>query len=162
LTELYIYDSYVGDAGASAIADALDRGALLRLDNLSLFFNTDIGDAGLVALAPALWRRPALEQLCLSDNPLGDDGLAALVAPPVAPPPPTGTPAGELRQLKRLNLENTNITGAGCNTLAHALVSGALPALEELELHRIPASGAAKAAVRAARANLVVGADAIS
>ena len=72
---------HVGDAGASALAAALDRGALPRLEVLGLG-NAAIGDAALVALAPALRRRPALKSLCLGGNPFGDEGLAALVAPP--------------------------------------------------------------------------------
>ena len=55
---------HVGDAGASALAAALDRGALPRLEVLDLG-DAAIGDAGLVALAPALRRRPALRRLCL-------------------------------------------------------------------------------------------------
>ena len=142
----------MGDAGASALAAALGKGALPRLKNLQLF-NAAIGDAGLVALAPALRRRPALDMLNLGRNPLGDEGLAALVAPPPpagAPPPPTGG----LTKLKELYLERAQITDAGCATLAAALESGALPALEGLYLHGIPASAAAKAAVYAARASL--------
>ena len=61
---------------------------------------------------------------------------------------------GGLAKLKHLNLSRTQITDAGCATLAAALDSGALPALETLHLHGIPASVAAKAAVYAARANL--------
>ena len=57
-------------------------------------------------------------------------------------------------KLKTLFLERTHITDAGCATLAAALDSGALPALEKLYLYDIPASSAAKAAVYAARANL--------
>ena len=130
----------------------MGRGALPRLKILTLG-NTAIGDAGLVALAPALRRRPALEGLSLESNPLGDEGLAALVAPPPAAgvPPPT---TGGLAKLNWLNLINTQITDAGCATLAAALDSGALPALKELYLDGIPASAAAKAAVYAARANL--------
>ena len=60
-------------------------------------------------------------------------------------------------KLKRLNLDYTQITDAGCATLAAALDSGALPALEELFLDSIPASAAAKAAVYAARPNLKSG-----
>ena len=56
--------------------------------------------------------------------------------------------------LKVLDLDNTQITDAGCATLAAALDSGALPALEKLYLYHIPARAAAKAAVYAARANL--------
>ena len=146
----------VGDAGASALAAALDRGALPRLKRLSLGGRRislgerrDMGDAGLVALAPALRRRPALEGLELGDNPFGDEGLAALVAPPPqAGAPPTTT--GGLTKLKLLELGGTQIADAGCATLAAARDSGALPALEYLSLFGIHASPAAKAAVRRA------------
>ena len=53
-----------------------------------------------------------------------------------------------------LYLNRTQVTDAGCATLAAALASGALPALEYLQLGSIPASAAAEAAVYAARANL--------
>ena len=148
VTVLLIADMHVGDAGASALAAALGQGALPRLKTLYLD-HAAIGDAGLVALAPALRRRPALESLSLLDSPIGDEGLAALVAPP----PPAGAPTtttGGLTKLKFLNLELTQITDAGCATLAAALDSGALPALEQLFLDDIPASAAAKAAVREA------------
>ena len=131
----------VGDAGASALAAALDRGALHRLKVLALS-NAAIGDAGLAALAPALRRRPALEQLYLDSNPFSDKALAALVAPP----PPAGTlppPAGGLKKLWMLWLCGTQVTDAGCATLVAALGSGALPALDTLKLEDIPASGAA-------------------
>ena len=139
---------HVGDAGASALAAALGRGALPQLKELYLG-NAGIGDAGLVALAPALRRRPALERLILWGNPLGDEGIAALVAPPtpaVAPSPPTGG----LAKLKELDLEHTYVSDAGCAALAAALDGGAMPALGCLELGGIPASAAAKAAVQAA------------
>jgi len=149
VTQLVIIGMHVGDAGAYALASALDRGALPRLESLRLVYAA-IGDAALAALAPALRRRPALERLSLFGNPFSD-GLAALVAPP---PPAAGTPppaAGGLKKLKRLNLGDTQITDAACATLAAALDSGALPALEELQLyegiHGIPASDAAVDAV---------------
>ena len=141
---------HVGDAGASALAAALDRGALPQLKILALT-STGIGDAGLVALAPALWRMPALAGLGLIGNPFGDEGLAALLAPP----PPAGTPplpAGGLKKLKALDLRYTEITDAGCAALAAALDSGALPALVQLDLDHILASAAAKDAVREALA----------
>jgi len=146
VTNLAILGGYmhVGDAGASAIAAALDRGALPRLQCLDLM-NVAIGDAGLAALAPALRRRLALDILCLIGNPFGDEGLAALVAPP--PPAATGTPpppVGGLENLHTLDLRYTQITDAGCATLVAALDSGALPALVHLELAGIDAlSGAA-------------------
>ena len=145
VTLLRLGDMHVGDAGASALAAALGRGALSRLKHLHLH-RAAIGDAGLVALAPALRRLPALEHLYLAGNPLGDEGIAALVAPPPragAPPPTTGG----LATFNWLNLWDTRITDAGCATLASALNSGALPALLECELEGIPARAAARAAV---------------
>ena len=109
-----------------------------------------IGDAALAALAPALRRRPALTSLAFVDNPFGDEGLAALVAPPPAGTPPR--PTGGLKKLELLDLRGTQITDAGCATLVAVLNSGALPALKDLELEDIPASDAAIAAVCAALA----------
>eukprot|EP00964_Phaeocystis_antarctica_P128317 scaffold92091_cov69-Phaeocystis_antarctica.AAC.1 len=145
LTTLIASCMHVGDAGASALGAALGRGALPRLKSLTLQAAA-IGDAGLVALAPALWGLPALEELGLQHNPLSDEGLAALVAPP----PPAGAlspPAGGLAKLKRLNLGFTQVSEAGCAALSSALNSGTLPALGHLHLKGVPASAAAKAAV---------------
>ena len=145
VASLIINRMYMGDAGASAIAAALDRGAMPRLKGLVLV-GAAIGDAGLAALAPALRRRPALERLSLGDNPFGDEGLAALVAPP----PPAGMPprpAVGLKKLEVLSLSRTQVTDAGCATLAAAIKSGALPAPWSFCLSGIPASAAAKEAV---------------
>jgi len=151
LTSLSLGFMHVGDAGASALAAALGRGAMPRL--MSLFLHSAaIGDAALAALAPALRRRPALEHLSLMFNPVGDEGLAALVAPPPplagAPPPP----AGGLKELRSLGLSGTQITDAGCAALVEALDSGALPALRNLDLDGVPASAVAKEAAQAALA----------
>jgi len=150
---LEICDMHVGEAGAWALAAALDRGAMPRLKGLFLV-NDNIGDAALAALAPALRRRPALQYLNLCYNPFGDEGLAALVAPP---PPPAGSllqPAGGLKKLLELDLEDTQVTDAGCAAFAAALHGGTLPALVRVDLDGIPASDAAKAAVYEARTNL--------
>ena len=147
LASFSIGSMHVGDAGASALAAALGRGALPRLKTLALN-SAAIGDAGLVALAPALRRRPALESLVLYDNPLGDEGLAALVAPPLpaGAPPPTGV----LGKLKVLDLDGTQVSDTGCAALVTALNSGALTGLRHLYLKGTPASAAAKAAVHEA------------
>jgi len=147
VTLLSLFCTHVSDAGASALAAALGRGALPRLKTLMLP-NTAIGDAGLVALAPALRRRPALEHLHLRSNQFGDEGLAALVAPPPQPAGAPPTTTGGLTKLKTLELGFTQIAEAGCAALASALESGALQALEHLFLEGIPASDAAKAAVQ--------------
>ena len=153
LTHLDFYSAHVGEAGASALAAALGRGALPRLEELDLC-STAIGDAGLLALAPALRRLPALEWLWLSGNPIGDEGLAALVAPP----PAAGAlspPTGGLAKLKLLGLDHTQISDAGCGTLAAAIDSDALPAFQNISFYGIPASAAAKAAVKEALAALI-------
>jgi len=154
VTQLWLGNVCVGDAGASALAAALDRGALPRLKLLFLRY-TAIGDAGMVALAPALQRRPALELLVLAGNPFGDEGLAALVgSPPADAPPPQ---AEVLAKLWFLNLRDTQITDDGCAHLASRVRSGALPALKVVYLGDIPASVAAKDAVQEARHGLRVG-----
>jgi len=148
VTSLRLSRMEVGYAGASALALALDRGALPRLKSLGLT-HAAIGDAGLVALAPALRRRPALEVLDLENNPFGEEGLAALVAPlPTAGAPPPTT--GVMAKLMSLDLSFTSITDAGCAALASTLDSGALPVLESLYLVGTPASAAAKSTVRRA------------
>jgi len=148
VTTFYLVNVCVGDAGASALAAALDRGALQRVKELSLH-NAAIGDAGVVALAPALRRLPALERLHLPRNPFGDEGLAALVAPPPADAPPQQAEA-----LAQLHVHDTQITDDGCAHLASRLRSGALPALERLNLYGISASNAALDAVYKARPGL--------
>ena len=136
---------HVGVAGASALAAALDRGALSQLKCLALR-SARICDAALVALAPALRRRPALEELDLCANPFGGRGLAALLQ--AALPPSTGG----LKKLKELHLLYTRITDTWCAHLAAVLDCHALPTLEVLNLHGTRASDAAKEAVNAALA----------
>ena len=59
-------------------------------------------------------------------------------------------PTGGLAKLKELYLDRTQITDVGCATLLAALDSGALPALQYLNLDDIPASAAAISAVQEA------------
>ena len=153
LTSLNLNSTHVGDAGALALAAAMGRGAMPRLKTLYVNY-TSIGDVGLVALAPALLRRP-MECIDFAGSKFGDEGIAALVAPP---PPPAGAsppPTGVLTKLKLLYLGCTKVADAGCAALASALDSGALPALEGLNLYDIHASDAAKATVRRAGLRVV-------
>ena len=143
-----------GSGGSEVLAECHPTLALGRSSKHAFHrASAAIGDAGLVALAPALRRRPALTCLHLSSNLFGDEGLAALVAPPPRAGAPPTTTAG-LKQLKLLDLASTQVTDAGCAILAAALKSGALPALKKLFLSGIPASAAAQAAVCDARAAL--------
>jgi len=150
VTALVLDFMHVGDDGASALAAALGRGAMPRLKSLVLR-GTRIGDAGVVALAPALRRLPALEHLDLCYNSFGDEGLAALAAPPAAAGalrPPAGDVLTRLKKLEVGGNMGAGITDAGCATLAEAIDSGILPVLEEVLLKHIRASDASRAAVQ--------------
>ena len=169
LNLLHLSNTQITNAGCAALVDALDRNTLPALQVLNLKRVPASAEAKeavreamhrsifvmLSALAPALRRRPALERLGLSSNRFGDEGLAALVAPPPADAPPPQAEA--LAQLNKLYLNNTQITDDGCAQLASRLRSGALPALKDLRLDGIPASGAAVEAVYEAHADAVHG-----
>ena len=150
VTTLKIFGMHVGDTGASALATALGQRALPRLKNLVLC-HTAIGDAGLVALAPELRRRHALDKLTLLGNKFGDEGLVALVAPPLLAGAPTPTTEG-LAELTVLYLRGAQITDAGCATLTASLDNGAMPALKRLYLYDSSASDAAIGGVHGALA----------
>ena len=86
---------------------------------------------------------------------IGDEGLAALVAPP----PPAGAPplpTGGLKKLVLLDLDRTQVSDAGCAALAAALISGKLPALKGTYLASTPASATAKEDVQSALATCEV------
>ena len=126
----------IGEAGASALGAALGRGALPRLQELGLG-NNGLGCAGLIALAPGLRAHPQLKKLYFFFNGIGDDGVAALVAPG----------EGVLPSLETLDLERNQVTDAGCAALVAARSSGAMSSLKIIELESNPASAAARAAL---------------
>ena len=136
------------DAGMMFLAPTLHRphGMLSRID-LSV---NSFGDKGLIALAPALRQLPALKSLNLGNNRFGDEGLAALVPPPALPVGALPPPSGVLTKLTELDLSHTQVSDAGCATLAIAIGSGALPEKLSISLAGTPASTAAKAAVQEA------------
>ena len=87
-----------------------------------------------MALAPALRRLPALRTLTLSENPFGDEGLAALVAPP----PPAGAlppPSRGLTKLVTLDLSFTQITDASCAVLVAAIENRSLDVVDEIKMY---------------------------
>ena len=97
-------------AGTTALAAALSRGALPKLEMLFLGGNK-IDDQGLIALAAPLRKRPHLTTLDIGVNQIGDEGVAALVAPG----------EGVLPKLELLDLEGNKLTDKGCASLAAAL-----------------------------------------
>ena len=75
LTILGLNSNQIGNAGASALADALRVNTSLTELNL---YNNQIGDAGATALADALKLNTSLTTLNLNSNQIGDDGASAL------------------------------------------------------------------------------------
>ena len=71
----------IGDAGLTALAKAVESGALAKCTYISLAGN-QIGDAGLSAFAGALSSGvlASLEKLYLYSNAIGDDGMSALAS----------------------------------------------------------------------------------
>jgi len=124
--------SDMDEAGAASLAAALGRGAIPRLSDLLLECNP-IKDAGLVALAPQLRQRPLFADLRLEGCQIGDDGLAALVAPPFST---------AFKTLKFLGLKHNQISDAGCAKLAEAIRGGALAALQYIDVSANPAISA--------------------
>ena len=74
-----------------------------------------------------------LEELGLSESPLGDEGIAALISPPTS----------GLAKLRGLFLNSTQVSDDGCAALASALSGGALPVLMMLKLRETCASAVA-------------------
>ena len=79
--ELYLDHNQIGDAGLTALAKAVESGALASLEWLWLN-NNSIVDVGMQALASAVSKGalPQLKLLGLSDNAIGDIGISALAS----------------------------------------------------------------------------------
>ena len=151
LQRLYVYG--VGDDSASAVAEALHRGAMPKMGCLMLAQGSigpvglaalagaigdgmvpelraldvrenNLGDQGCAALAAVLRKHKNLEGLNIRNNGIGNEGLAALVSESVD---------GEWPKLQILDVGKNQITNFG--TLISAFDSGAFPALECLNLH---------------------------
>ena len=75
LTKIYLGGNTIDDAGATALAGALGKNT--KLTRLGLHYN-NIGDAGATALAAALEKNTVLTELGLHYNNIGDAGTAAL------------------------------------------------------------------------------------
>ena len=101
----------LGAAGAAALADALRHGTFPKLEVLKLGRN-DIGNQGLAALGPPLRQLPALKEVYLYSNQIGDEGVQALVA---------NLGVERLKQLEKLNLERNKMSDVSCATLIEAL-----------------------------------------
>ncbi|XP_038620252.1 ribonuclease inhibitor [Tachyglossus aculeatus] len=117
LTELTLRNNELGDAGVRHVLRAL-QGPHCGLRKLSLQ-NCCFTEAACAEL-PAVLRSPALSDLQLSDNPLGDAGLDLLCQGLLDPK------CG----LRTLQLEYCELSPASCESLAAVLRTG--PALEEL------------------------------
>ena len=81
LTELRLSGNRIGDEGLRALADAVEKhGALPEIEQLHVNINV-VGDTGVRSIASAAEARAfaKLRILNLQHNPVGEDGVAALV-----------------------------------------------------------------------------------
>ena len=114
-------------AGAEAVAAALHRGSLPRLEELYLHDNR-FGDQGLAVLAAPLRKLPALKRLSLSHCDISDEGVTLLVA---------GLGKDDFKALETLSRVGTvpiALTKEGCDALVAAVDAGAFPALQMVQL----------------------------
>ena len=76
---LRLYNNKIGDVGLQAFADALGKGALASLEELSLECN-QIGNAGLSALAEVVVKGalPKCTNIFTFDNPASDEAKQAV------------------------------------------------------------------------------------
>ena len=109
-----------GPAGAEALATALGRGAMPKLDHLDLNYNP-IGNQGLDALVMPLRKLPALKKMMLVHCDIGDDGVASLVA---------NLGNNDFKELTELWLDCNNISYGGLNSVHAAVEHGMMPALQ--------------------------------
>ena len=128
-TKLDLTHNGIGDAGAMALADALEASPAPALQELVLWHN-DIGEAGARALARGLLAPTSkLRALRLWSNAVGDGGAAALAE--------AVRRGGSLAALRTLDLADNGVGDAGAKALAAALgqEGGAGCALNALELN---------------------------
>ena len=99
VTKLNLSRNDIGDAGAGALAAALQHGATALMD-VDLRAN-NIGRLGAMALAAALKVNATVMYLDLRDNPIGEEGaerlLPVLGENHLAPPPRIGTAEEQMR-----------------------------------------------------------------
>eukprot|EP00245_Coleochaete_scutata_P007603 TRINITY_DN23085_c0_g1_i1.p1 TRINITY_DN23085_c0_g1~~TRINITY_DN23085_c0_g1_i1.p1 ORF type:complete len:551 (+),score=153.55 TRINITY_DN23085_c0_g1_i1:74-1726(+) len=74
LREVYFGDTGLGDAGAIAVAEALENGAP-KLEVLDLAGNDISSTEAALAISMCVARKPTLKKLNLSENELGDQGV---------------------------------------------------------------------------------------
>ena len=107
LTALDVNSNSIGDAGASALAEALKVNKTLMMLNVH---NNDIGDHGASALADALKVNKTLTKLSLYRNSIGATGASALAEA-----------LKVNKTLTELNVAGNSIGDAGASALAEAL-----------------------------------------
>ena len=110
LTELFLSNNSIGDAGAKALAEALITRPPGTLKILGLVGNASINAAGTVALARSLSRSPPLKAIYLSGAAVGDTGAVAFSEALVTN-----------SNLATLGLQACGIGGGGGRALARAL-----------------------------------------
>tara|TARA_B110001452_G_scaffold247211_1_gene233119 strand:- start:34 stop:555 length:522 start_codon:yes stop_codon:yes gene_type:complete len=121
---LSLISNNIGPAGAETLAAALHRGAMPKIEELYISFNP-IGNQGMASLTAALRKMTNLSSLGFSRCNIGDEGVASLVA---------DLGKDDFKALQGMTINNNRVTDAGFATLTDALKAGALPMLKTMTL----------------------------
>ena len=136
---LYLGGSGFGLSGATAFAAALQRGAMRRLETLSLFA-IPLGSAGVAVLAAVLRKLPVLTSLDLEETDLGDEGVASLVA---------DLGEDDFKALEHIDLDSNRLTIVSGTVIASAIGGSALPRLRSVRFDDLANKAMVDGAVQA-------------
>ena len=129
LKVLWLGKNSISWEGAVFLAEGIASDAC-RLEDIHLENNL-VGNQGMVALSAALAFNSTIRVVDLSDNKIGDIGVAALVNPWETS---RETSKGSLQNMKRLDLSENDITSVGAITLFGIDWSKSAPILSNLSL----------------------------
>ena len=123
LTDLSFTRCSLGPTVAEALAAAIRKGALTKLETLGLGGNS-FGTQGAAVLAP-LRTLPRLRTLQLWRNNIGDEGVASLL---------DKLGKDDFKALEIINLARNDITDVGCATVVASLDADAMPLLHSFRV----------------------------
>ena len=127
LTVLDLAQTFLGPAGAEALATALRLGMLPALKELCLNDNYKLGNQGVIALAEPVRKMSSLSDLSLCECGVGHEGFAVLFA---------NLGKDDFKKLEQLDIEFNDVTDADCEALVKAIKRGLMPELAAVTVHR--------------------------
>ena len=134
LTQLFLNDNQIGDAGMIEFSRSIASGSLRSLTTLFLNDN-QIGDAGMIEFSRSITNGSlrALTRLDLDDNQIGDAGMTDFSR---------AIASGSLRVLESLDLSSNQIGDVGMIEFSRSIPIGSLPACKRIVVLGNPGNAA--------------------